>query len=569
MYNAKNGVLLLSQRNSKGGTVMEHTTLGTAAASSNGEKWYYMAGGKKIGPVDVSNVIAMLESGEMTRDTRVWTKGMEKWTPVSETNLMNRINESRQGPVVINLNKTQESENKRKTRWWIWIIVGVIVISILGAAAFFLLRPKAASEAPLEETITYNMSKTVIFENDACAFIIDDIGEKGDYLELDVRCVNKTSDLLSFAWNATCINGSMFDPLWHVYVQGNSTMTSSITFPLNTLESYNLLPAEQIKFVLSVFNENQFQKQKEESAEYVVSEGEWLSEEALKDYKQITGYEGYLFKKNVKTDEDGRPYYISKGKTIYFDEIYNSNGQPLYQGGSGISNYQSFYNDSFGRPYYFSDYGTTIYYDGYGFAFYDDAEQKHYYYTENGDYAYYGNGGIPEYYKGKVSQELLDEGKPKRLARADGNYLVHKEFAIYPTGKNADKIVYPNRVSASTEQIYWNGEKGKFIVLGGTKDEFKGYIVHTYIENSSDSYVYFGWEGVIVNGVLTFPDSVTALRPHSSAYRNVIISADVLDDNKIKTVEEIDFRVYAVGENLSIPLYPIAWEAKSISNLSK
>lgn len=548
---------------------MEQTAFGTAVTSSNGEKWYYMVGGKKYGPIDAAKMESMLESGELSQDTRVWTKGMEKWTPASETALMMRSGGQKQGPVVINLNAAQQPETKRKSRWWIWLIVGLLVVGILGAAAFFLLKPKAVEETPEEAVITYVLKNQTVFENDQCAFIIDSIGEKGDYLELDVRCVNKTEDILSFTWNATCVNGSMFDPLWHVYVQGESTMKSSITFPLSTLDSINLLPAEQIKFVLSVYNEAQFEKQRQESGDYIISDGVFLDEESAKDYKQIKGYEGYLFAKTVKTDEDGRPYYISKGKMVYFDEIYDSNGRPLYSIDSGYSSYGSFYNDSFGRPYYFSEYGTTIYYDGFGYAFYDDEADKFYFHTEDGKYANYGNGGIAEYYEGKVSQELLDEGKPKRLERAAGNYIVHKEFAIYPTGKSADDIVYPNRVTATTEQVYWNGEKGKFIVLGGEMDEFKGYIVHTYIENDSDNYIYFGWQDVVVNGVLTSPSSVTALRPHSNAYANVIISADVLDDNNIKTVEEIDFRVYAVGENLSIPLYPITWDATTISKLSK
>lgn len=545
---------------------MEQTAFGTSAVSHNGEKWYYMAGGKKCGPVDASKIEAMLESGELRPDTRVWTKGMEKWTPASETVLMDRVAGEKQPPVVINLNTNQQPE-KKKPRRWVWIVVALLIVGILAAAAFFLLKPKEIAEVQEEVAVTYVLKNMTVFENDDCAFMIDTIGEKGDYLELDVRCVNKTEDILSFTWNATCVNGSMFDPLWHVYVQGKSTMKSSITFPLSTLDSYKLLPAEQIKFVLSVYNETQFEKQKRESSEYILSGGFVLDEESSKNYKQIEGYEGYLFAKSIRTDEDGRPYYISKGKQVYFDEIYDSNGRPLYIFDPSYSSNISFYHDTFGRPYYFSEYGTTIYYDGYGFAFYDEENDKNYYLAENGKYANYSNGGIPEYYQGKVTEELLDEGKPKRLARADGNFIVHKEFAIYPTGKNAADIVYPNRVAASTEQVYWNGEKGEFIVLGGKKDEFKGYIVYTYIENNSDNYIYFGWNDVVVNGVYTSPASVTALRPHSSAYADVIISADVLDDNKIKNVEEIDFRVYAIGENLSVPLYPIAWDATTISSL--
>ena len=72
----------------------------------------------------------------------------------------------------------------------------------------------------------------------------------------------------------------------------------------------------------------------------------------------------------------------------------------------------------------------------------------------------------------------------------------------------------------------------------------------------------------MVNGVVADPDSATVLRPHSSCYRDIIIPTALLKENKIKEVKEIDFRVFAVGENLSVPLYPIAWETKTIAGVT-
>lgn len=554
---------------------MERAAYKSSAASSSSETWYYVAGGKKNGPVAASKLTSMLASGALPPDTRVWTAGMDQWRPATDTELLNQVNHQTSSSVVVNLPSAEQPSPKRKSRWWIWLIIGILVVAILAAASYFLFfrkdAPDAAENAVAEElAITYGLEDPVVFDNAACTFLIDAIGEKGDFLELDVRCVNKTSDVLSFSWASTCINGSMFDPLWCVYVQGNSTMKSSITFPLSTLESYNLLPAEQIKFVLSVYNEDQFDRQREESAEYIMYDYGLLDEELYSNYKQIDGYSSYLFTRNVRVTRDGRPYYVNKDRTtVYFDEICTSSGQPLYTQDPGESNYESFYNDRYGRPFYFSDNGTTIYYDGYGFAFTDEETGKNYFYDENGKPAYYGNGGIPEYYEGTVPQEYLDAGMPESLANATSNCIVHEEFSIYPTGKDVDDITYPNRVSASTEQVYWEGEKGSFTVLGGEFDEFKGYIVHTYVENHSDSYIYFGWSSVVVNGVIAYPDSITELRPHSNAYRDIIIPVDLLKENEIENVEEIDFRVYAVGENLSVPLYPIAWEATTIAGLTK
>ena len=545
---------------------MESTAYKATAPSSGKAKWFYFSGGKKLGPVDESKLLSMLESGALPAQTKVWTQGMEGWLPASETALANNT----AGPsVVANLNKDAKPAKKGKSRWWIWLIVALVVVAAAAVACYFLFFRNASTPEPiLEEEIVYSMQESVIFENDQCAFVIDAVGEKGDYLELDVRCVNKTGDVLSFVWDSTCINGSMFDPLWSVYVQGNSTMRSSITFPLRTLQDYPLLPANQIKFVLRVHNENQFHTLTEESATHLLPLANVTEETVLSDYQQIKGYEGYLFTKNVKVDEDGRPYYLTEDETaVYFDEIYDLYGQPLYTTEAGRTGFEGFYNDPFGRPYYFSQNADTVYYDGYGYAFYDEASGKHYFYDENGIPAYYGNGGIPEYYEGSAPTTPAE--KPESLAKAGGNYIVHKEFCIYPTGKQAEDVTKPERITATSELVYWDGDKGNFIVLGGETDAFKGYIVHTYLENDSDSYVYFGWDNVVVNGVAASPDTITVLRPHSSAYRDIIIPAQLLKDNKIKVVEQIDFSVYAVGENLSVPLYPIEWTAIPMVQVKK
>lgn len=548
---------------------MDRTAYKSSAAPSTA-KWYYMDGGKKCGPVDESDIIAKLSSGALSPDVRVWTKGMGKWTPASETELVSQAADTRHPGVIVSLNGPEQPAPKKKSRWWIWLIVGILVVAIAGAACFFLFfnQKEEEPEVPVAPVITYGLEDSLIFENEQCAFYIDDVGEKGDYLELDVRCVNKTDAALCFAWESTSINGSMFDPMWDAVVMGNSTMKSSVTFPLSTLESYNLLPAEEIKFILRVYDEFGYSGLREESRPYIVRVPEDYDKSLYKGYKEVKDYNGYLFTKDVKVDRDGRPYYVNEDKeNVYFDEIYDLNGDPVYPVISEHVGYTDFYNDKFGRPYYFTKSGNTIYYDGYGFAFSDPDTGKNYFYDETGKAAYYGVDGIPEYYEGMVPKDLADAGMPHALQKANGFNVVHKEFTIYPTGKTAEEVTYPGRISAITEQTYWNGEKGSFIVLGGTMDEFKGYIVHTYIENRSDNYILFGWTGAIVNGVPVLPDSMTVLRPNSSCYRNIIIPVSVLKENKIKVVEEIDFQVFAEGENLSIPLYPIAWEAKTIAGV--
>ena len=483
-----------------------------------------------------------------------------------------------EAPVVMNLTPPEEPAPQKKSRWWIWLIVGILVVGIGVAVGFFLLSPKEEEEAPEvveEPQLTYGITDPVVFENEECAFIIDEVGEKGDYLELDVRCVNKTEGPLTFTWESTCINGSMFDPLWETTALGKSTMKSSITFPLSTLEEHNLLPANEIKYILRIYDEFASSALRAESSKYIMSMEDAGSTTRYKNFRKIKGYDGYFFSQKVKVDDDNRPYYVrvdeetEEEEKIYFDEIYDLNGNPRYPIIPDTPEHVDYYNDELGRPYYFSKNGDTIYYDGFGFAFSDPVTGKNYFYDEDGNAAFYGFNGVPEYYTKEIPQDLVEAGKPRALAKAADTNIVHKEFVLYPTGLNAEELEYPNRIFATSEEIYWAGEKGNFIVLGGTMDEFQGYIVHTYIENRSDNYIYFGWNGAVVNGASTYPNSISVLRPHSNIYRDVVIPIELLKEQSIKNVEEIKFRVFAVGENLSVPLYPIVWEAKDITGVTE
>lgn len=548
---------------------MERAAQKSAAASTSSEKWYYIDGGKKCGPIDASELASMLTAGTLAPDTRVWKKGMDKWQPANETDLM-ELAGSQQAPAAPDKNGEKPAK-KRKKRWWIWLIIGILIAILVGAVcAVFAHRKKAAAAPPEEPAVTeavlhYGLENPVIFENEECAFLIDAVGEKGDYLELDVRCVNKTSDILSFAWKSTSINGSMFDPLWKVFVQGNATLNSSITFPFSSLQSRNLMPGEEIKFVLSVFNETQFANVLEESEKYIARNVVATGKDPFGGCKEVKGYDGWFFSWLTKIDKSGRPYYVAKDKThVYFDEIRDSEGNMVYEPDKTIEYLAGkFYDDIFGRPYYFNKAGSTVYYDGYGYAFYDKETDRHYYYDENGQIAYYGNNGVPEYHEGTISQEQLDAGKTEKLEKADGHFIVHKEFSIYPTGKKPGEVTRPERVPGENEQVYWDGEKGCFVLLGGTKD-VQGYTVHTYVENNTDYYSYFCWDQVTVNGFSAYPDSSMPLRPHSCSYRDILIPVSALQEIEEKldsdAIEEIGFTIYALGENLNVPLYPIIWE---------
>jgi len=51
-------------------------------------EWFFERGGKQNGPVGVSDLVRMLDSGDLGLDTLVWRKGMDDWKPLKEAEVI-------------------------------------------------------------------------------------------------------------------------------------------------------------------------------------------------------------------------------------------------------------------------------------------------------------------------------------------------------------------------------------------------------------------------------------------------------------------------------------------------
>lgn len=47
------------------------------------QSYHYEANGQQCGPIELEQLVAMVQSGAFPRDIRVWTEGMQEWTPIS------------------------------------------------------------------------------------------------------------------------------------------------------------------------------------------------------------------------------------------------------------------------------------------------------------------------------------------------------------------------------------------------------------------------------------------------------------------------------------------------------
>ena len=62
-------------------------------------EWYYDAGNSvSAGPVTLEELVALRSSGRISKQTRVWTAGMENWTAYSEVGLPVAVFEAREPP---------------------------------------------------------------------------------------------------------------------------------------------------------------------------------------------------------------------------------------------------------------------------------------------------------------------------------------------------------------------------------------------------------------------------------------------------------------------------------------
>ncbi|MBO4873169.1 MAG: hypothetical protein J5496_07120 [Lachnospiraceae bacterium] len=74
-------------------------------------------------------------------------------------------------------------------------------------------------------------------------------------------------------------------------------------------------------------------------------------------------------------------------------------------------------------------------------------------------------------------------------------------YTYYPTGLEADQVVYPERTSNEGEYAVIDTEDVKVYFLGCEYDSFFGFVLMTYIENNSETDLAFDFDKVLINGI--------------------------------------------------------------------
>ena len=121
---------------------------------------------------------------------------------------------------------------------------------------------------------------------------------------------------------------------------------------------------------------------------------------------------------------------------------------------------------------------------------------------------------------------------------------VSEFFTIYPTGRNADTVVYHVREDLESQEILVDDENMTFIIEYVEPQDL-AYVVRCYIENKTDGTIMTNWENVTVNGEAVDPFWTVLVAPGKGAYAQVVFNQSDLKSVGVDTVEQIDFDLLA------------------------
>ena len=60
--------------------------------STEDKIWYYEQNGQRLGPVPESNIMGLIQSGILTRESSVWKSGLADWQKIEDTELRAHLN---------------------------------------------------------------------------------------------------------------------------------------------------------------------------------------------------------------------------------------------------------------------------------------------------------------------------------------------------------------------------------------------------------------------------------------------------------------------------------------------
>jgi len=129
------------------------------------------------------------------------------------------------------------------------------------------------------------------------------------------------------------------------------------------------------------------------------------------------------------------------------------------------------------------------------------------------------------------------------------NPYMNEPFTVYPTGKTAETVVYPEYQHKNGETVLLDTEEMLFIVEKVSDTDSDLYTLECYIVNRTDRDLIVSWDGVSVNGFMIDPLWAAGVLAGKQLYVDVSFLMEDLREQNIETVTEIELTLWAGDES--------------------
>lgn len=143
--------------------------------------------------------------------------------------------------------------------------------------------------------------------------------------------------------------------------------------------------------------------------------------------------------------------------------------------------------------------------------------------------------GIQEYSDIELSFRVYDSND------WSADNIAEETVHIYPYGE--DKAELYTREKQSTDTVLVDNDSVSATVIGFREDEIWGYCVDLFLENHTSEEIMFSVQDASVNGYMADPFFAATVSAGKCAFKSISWSNPLLEENKIATVDEIEFTI--------------------------
>ena len=380
-----------------------------------------------------------------------------------------------------------------------------------------------------EYAMSYIINDELILEDENCVFTITQIEDGLLGTKIYLSFENKTTDKdLMFTWDNVSVNGYMVSAYFAEEVTAGNKANDTVT--IYDLEEINISSIDYLEFNLRVYDSNNW------SADDLV-------DSVFKVYPTgISPLEIAIPER--KTTEDEIVFFDNEvGAFVILAYEVSASGEiklEYYIENRHDVNLMFTWRDVSVNSYLIDPYFATVV-----------AKDKR----------EYGEITFSEWRMEELDFESIEEIEFSFVVYDEDDWsadnVIEQIYAIYPTGMTKETVVYPDRLSTTTEDIIFENDQFSFIILSSGFTEFGDFEINYYIENkTSDMDLMFSWHDVSVNNYMFDIYFAKSLISGRRAYGSITFYDYKLDQNSITSIDEIEFelKVYDYNDWLSDPL---------------